>query len=131
MDCKTCLKKEFCQELCKDMKKKIPSIYDGRINHGHLSSEALHRIVRRRWITKVILDWRHMLSGRQRQVIDMYYNENLTQDEIAKRLGIAQKNVSVYLSRAYRAIAAWSRREREEEKNEDRDCPESVLSDGE
>jgi predicted DNA-binding protein YlxM (UPF0122 family) len=78
---------------------------DGRINHGHMKIEDLQNIVRRRWITKVILDWRYILKGRQQQVVDMYYNDGLSQVEIARRLGIAQKNVSVYLSRAYKAIS--------------------------
>lgn len=44
------------------------------------------------------------LTPRQRQVIQMYFFENKSQNEIAEELGIAQKNVSKTITRAVRRM---------------------------
>lgn len=109
MVCRDCPKRESCREICSSLKRLLPSMEKGRFNYGRLSSKRLEELLRRRWVTQVVLDWRHILSGRQRQVVDMYYNEGLTHDEIATRLGIAQKNVTTYMHRAYRKIVSAAR----------------------
>lgn len=40
------------------------------------------------------------LTDRQREIVNLYYFLKLTQEEIAKRLGIPQSNVSITLNRA-------------------------------
>lgn len=45
------------------------------------------------------------LTDRQREALTLVYDEDLTQVEAGRRLGIAQKNVSEALDRAYEAIA--------------------------
>jgi DNA-directed RNA polymerase specialized sigma24 family protein len=45
------------------------------------------------------------LTERQRQALALVYDEDLTQVEAGKRLGIAQKNVSEAVDRACEAIA--------------------------
>ena len=53
------------------------------------------------------------LTDRQREALRLVYEEDLTQEEAGKRLGIAQKNVSEALDRAIENIAEvyyyWSR----------------------
>ena len=53
------------------------------------------------------------LTDRQRQALRLVYEEDLTQEEAGKRMGIAQKNVSEALDRALENIAEvywyWSR----------------------
>jgi RNA polymerase sigma factor (sigma-70 family) len=53
------------------------------------------------------------LTGRQSEALRLVYEEDLTQEEAGKRLGIAQKNVSEALDRALENVAEvywyWSR----------------------
>ncbi|MFZ7945682.1 sigma factor-like helix-turn-helix DNA-binding protein [Neobacillus sp. 19] len=53
------------------------------------------------------------LTDRQRQALRLVYEEDLTQEEAGKRMGIAQKNVSEALDRAIDSIAEiyyyWAR----------------------
>jgi DNA-directed RNA polymerase specialized sigma24 family protein len=53
------------------------------------------------------------LTGRQSEALRLVYEEDLTQEEAGKRMGIAQKNVSEALDRALENIAEvyyyWSR----------------------
>jgi RNA polymerase sigma factor (sigma-70 family) len=53
------------------------------------------------------------LTGRQSEALRLVYEEDLTQEEAGKRLGIAQKNVSEALDRAIENIAEvywyWAR----------------------
>jgi RNA polymerase sigma factor (sigma-70 family) len=53
------------------------------------------------------------LTGRQSEALRLVYEEDLTQEEAGKRMGIAQKNVSEALERALENIAEvyyyWSR----------------------
>jgi RNA polymerase sigma factor (sigma-70 family) len=45
------------------------------------------------------------LTGRQSEALRLVYEEDLTQEEAGKRMGIAQKNVSEALDRAIENIA--------------------------
>lgn len=45
------------------------------------------------------------LTGRQRQALRLVYEEDLTQEEAGKRLGIAQNSVSEAVDRALEAIS--------------------------
>jgi len=119
MVCSDCPKRDECRRICPELKKLLPSMDRGRLNYGRCSPEHLKRLVHNRWVTQSILDWRHILTGRQRQVLDIYYNEGVTHDAIARRLGIAQKNVTTYLQRAYRKIAAAIAKNRASHHSED------------
>lgn len=44
------------------------------------------------------------MSQRQRDVITLYYEYNTSQREIAKKFGINQSNVSVYLNKALEVV---------------------------
>ena len=104
MPCSNCPRRNECVSICPELERELPSMDAGRFNHGYWRSRDLERVLRRRVLVHLLLDWRHFLTGRQRQVIDLFLNEGLTQRQIAERLGIAQKNVCVYLQRAYRKI---------------------------
>lgn len=54
---------------------------------------------------RVMTDYRHVLRGRAREVFDLTYNDALLQSEIAQRLGISRRVVSIYLTRARKKIA--------------------------
>ena len=105
MVCRNCPRRERCSRICPEVEKLLPSMDAGRLNHGRLKKEELLRMIREIVSTRRMIAARDRLSGRQREVFDLYYNEGLTQREIAKRLGIAQKNVCTYMQRARRTIA--------------------------
>ncbi len=48
-----------------------------------------------------------VLTERQRQVIQMYFWDEMTQEEIGKELGIAQKNVSTNSQNALEALRGY------------------------
>ena len=111
MVCRDCPKRDSCCEICNDLERLLPSMERGKLHGGRIKTEDLKELVRRMAAVRTILDYRDRLSGRQRQVVDLYYNEGLTQREIANRLGIAQKNVCEYMKRALRKIAKWAKEE--------------------
>ena len=64
----------------------VPSFVD---THG--SDDAAYRLVERRADVRAALQ---MLDERDRQVIEMRFGEELTQGEIARRIGLSQMQVS-------------------------------------
>lgn len=66
----------------------------------------------RRSYVRFLLDWRHCLRGRARQVFDLRYNDSLATSEIAARLGISPGSVTKYLKRARARILKIARRAR-------------------
>lgn len=45
------------------------------------------------------------LTGRQRQALRLVYEEDLTQEEAGKRMGIAQQKIDIYVTNAIDKIA--------------------------
>lgn len=116
MACSNCPKRDSCKKICERLEKMLPSMERGKLHGGKIKTDDLKELVRRMGVVRTILDFRDRLSGRQRQVVDMYFNEGLTQSEIAKRLGIAQKNVCEYMKRAFRKIGKWAKEESRHER---------------
>jgi DNA-binding NarL/FixJ family response regulator len=57
---------------------------------------------------RFLLDWRHLLKGRQKRVFNMRFNEGLSFKQIGKRLGIRKSTACVYVRRAaLRIHALW------------------------
>lgn len=48
-----------------------------------------------------------VLTQRQKQIVDMHYWQNMTQERISKELGIAQQNVSVNLQNAIKSLRKY------------------------
>ena len=57
--------------------------------------------------TRAILDNEHLLTPRQREVVRLYYREQLQQKEIGIILGITQQAVNDALDRARRRIGEF------------------------
>lgn len=53
--------------------------------------------IREKAIAQIRMLIRTVLTPTQRQVTEMYFNRNMTQQEIAKRLGVSQQVVSRHL----------------------------------
>ncbi|RKY19670.1 MAG: hypothetical protein DRP63_00230 [Planctomycetota bacterium] len=115
MPCYNCPKRDICTQPCEELEKELPSMEHGKLHGGKIKAKDLQELVRRMAVVKTVLDYRDRLKGRQKQVIDLYFNDGLTQREIGKRLGIAQKNVCEYMKRAFRKIGKWAKEENSHE----------------
>ena len=53
---------------------------------------------------RALLDWMHILTPRQQEVVRLYYRESPMQNEIAERLGVTQQAVHDSLRRARHTV---------------------------
>ena len=104
MACPTCPRRHKCSEICSKVQKLLPREYQARLNHGHQSVPELKRIYYEMMAARTIVGYKHSLTGMQLLVVNLYYNDFLSQSEISRRLNISQKTVHTYLARAYRKI---------------------------
>jgi len=97
--CLDCPLRRTCPEICAYLEAMLPSLEAGRVDH-----EDLERLYQGRIMTHAILDNVEILTGRQQQVVQLYYRENLQQREIAEALKITQQAVGDALVRAKTAV---------------------------
>jgi len=93
--CRSCPLRRTCVQVCRYVEPFLPSMEQGRID-----TEDLARIYQGRVMVHALLDNLHLLTPRQREVVELYYRENLQQTEIAERLTITQQAVGDALQRA-------------------------------
>ena len=74
------------------------------MERGRIDYENLERIYQGRIMTHALLDNVELLTKRQQQVVQLYYRENMAQEEIARALAITQQAVNDSLTRAKKTI---------------------------
>lgn len=95
--------REFLQKEYDRVKKLIYNqhSYEGRIEidglYGIKVEDILKSICETEFEEEMAELLDEILTVRQKQVVEMYYFEGMTQEEVAEKLGIAQKNVSINL----------------------------------
>ena len=104
MACAACCRRHRCSEICPEVQKLLPREDEARLNHGHLSVPQLKKIYYEMMAARTVIGYRRSLTGMQLVVLNLYYNDFLSQSEISHRLDISQKTVHTYLARAYRRI---------------------------
>lgn len=115
INCTHCPRRATCVNPCRAMERQLPREEHARLHGLHragFASAWLQRLQDQREKVALLLDWRHAMKGRMRDVVQLTYNEGLSQGEIAKRLGIGERAVGQYLRRAH-AFAlrrAWGRK---------------------
>ena len=97
--CYECPLRRTCITICSYVEAQLPSMEAGRVDH-----EDLERLYHGRIMVHALLDHVEILTERQRQVVNMYYRENLQQREIAERLAITSQAVGDALVRAKAAV---------------------------
>lgn len=73
------------------------------------------RLERRRAYVRFLLDWRHVLRGRVRQVFELRFDSGLSLAEIGYRLGISASAAREYLQRARQQIEIAAKVARKQE----------------
>jgi DNA-binding CsgD family transcriptional regulator len=104
MACATCRRRHRCSEICSEVQKLLPREEKARLNFGHQSLPELKKIYHEMMAARTVVGYRRSLTGMQLLVVNLYYNDFLSQVQISKRLEISQKTVHTYLARAYRKI---------------------------
>jgi len=69
------------------------------MEQGRIDAEDLPKIWRGRIVTRAILDNTHLLTELQKEIVRLYYRENMLQREIGERLGTTQQAVNDHLRR--------------------------------
>ncbi len=97
--CFNCPLRRTCLQICTYVEAQLPSMESGRVDHEDL--QRLHQGVT---MTRAILDNVGILTQRQQQIVQLYFRENLQQQQIAERLGISQQAVGDALVRSRTAV---------------------------
>ena len=97
--CHHCPLRRTCLHVCSYVELQLPSLEAGRVDH-----EDLLRLYQGMAMTRAILDNVSNLTQRQQQIVQLYFRENLQQQQIAQRLGISQQAVGDSLMRARASI---------------------------
>lgn len=105
-DCRSCPKFTNCETPCDVVEGLMPpevptSVLRPQGDYAGTVSDFLTE----RMFVAAVLSYRHLLRGRQRQVIDLKFNEGLTMREAGERLGIGTRTACTYLHRAFGGIA--------------------------
>ena len=103
--CHECPLRRTCQCVCSYVEEQLPSMEAGRVDH-----EDLPRLYRGRIMTRALLDNLDLLTDRQRQVVELYFQRGLQQREIAHELGISQQAVADTLIRARNSVGTKLKR---------------------
>ena len=106
--CYSCPERATCTEICDDVSAILPGMDQGRVD-----PEDLPRLWRGIMFTRAILDNEHLLTAKQREVVRLYYREQLQQKEIATIFGITQQAVNDALDKARRKIGRFLKGSRE------------------
>ncbi len=97
--CFNCPLRRTCLQICAYVEAQLPSMESGRVDHEDLL--RLHQGV---MMTRAILDNVDILTDRQQQIVQLYFRENLQQQQIAEQLGVSQQAVGDSLARARIAV---------------------------
>ena len=103
--CYTCPLRETCTEICAEVSAILPSMDQGRVD-----PEDLSKLWRGIMFTRAILDYDYLLTKKQRDVVRLYYREQLQQKEIATIFGVTQQAVQDALEKARRKIGEFLKR---------------------
>lgn len=105
--CNSCPDKETCTEPCDDVRKALPKVNQGRGRHENLTGlhpETLQEVERLR-ISEIFHEYekcKEIFTPKQWLVIYLYYDERMTEEQIAGLLGKARTTISDLLNRAKR-----------------------------
>jgi len=97
--CRVCPIRSTCRNICDLVEALLPSPERGRVD-----AEDLPRLFTGIRMRRALLDYTHLLTPHQAEVVRLYYRESLQQQEIAEKLGVTQQAVHDSLRRARKTI---------------------------
>ena len=105
--CDNCPLRAVCKAPCAAVETLLPSEDRGKLfslrRKGALNNaRRLHAQMRE---ARFLIEHREVLTGKLRRVFDLTYNDGLTQEEIARRLGVHRRSVGNWLAKALDEIA--------------------------
>lgn len=112
--CGSCPLRDVCVTPCAAVESMLPSEEQGLL-HALRRRGALHaayRIVHGQRVTRLLLDYRDELPKHQRVIFDLYYNDALTHEQIAMRLGLHRATVARQLHAAQTMLLMRARQDR-------------------
>ena len=105
MPCRDCPKRETCSEICPMLAAKLPSIEDGSfIKFLHETHQTLRDVADRMEFVRLMVENKRILKGRDAQIFDFFYNNNLNAKEIAEIFGTSNNHIKASLKRSYANI---------------------------
>lgn len=109
--CVPCPHRSTCTKPCAALMARLEHVDYGRMYQTGYSnaSERLRDTWQRMREVRILCEHRAAMHGRMRQVVNMTHNDGLTQDEIARKLGIERRTVGRYLARAREFAAKRAR----------------------
>jgi RNA polymerase sigma factor (sigma-70 family) len=104
--CKTCPKRATCHDICPAVEALLPPVERGRLCalRRETALEGARRLTEELEAARYLTSRRDRLSGHLREVFDLRYNDGLTQQQIAERMGVKQRTVGRWLEAATQAI---------------------------
>ena len=132
MDCKDCSNRETCRKVCEDVERELSksdhslksrylvSFFDPQLLEviAHIQKVKYGDVIHRRTFSlqnkKKLVILVKKLRRRQKKCVVYYYGlitgKPMTQEKIAKKLGVTQSNVSQILEAAIRRLRVMFRR---------------------
>lgn len=111
--CGSCPLRDVCRSPCAAVASMLPSEDQGRLDalrrDGAL--HAAYRLVHGQRVTRLMLDYRDELPASLRVVFDLYYNDALTHEQIAQRLGLHRHTVARRLHAAETMLLMLARQD--------------------
>lgn len=106
MLCNNCPLREKCANPCDAVEALLPDADAGRIHALHRKDAWAYakQIAAQMTAARIVTSHRQLLRGRQRQVFDLTYNEQLSEAAIGRQLGISRRVAGRHRQRARRNI---------------------------
>lgn len=123
LPCDTCDKRSSCLSLCEKAEAVLSSVHEGRGRRENLTEFYDNTLqgketVRRKDIFEKYELWKSDFTEGQWAVIEMYYQEGLTEGQIAKNIGKARSTINGLLNRAKKRLEDRDRQLRQETREE-------------
>ena len=102
MNCRECPKYQGCREICEELAQELDQVTKGSIDyffrHRHLTYRELHENMR---LASEVSCRISELPVKEREIIILFYEEQLDIFEIAERKGLTYHAVRGLIKRAY------------------------------
>lgn len=93
MACSNCPMRDKCREICPNLEALLPKLHETDFQGCRRNYEYLGAVLRQVGESKLVLGLRRCLQGREREVVDLIFNDSLTLEQVARVLHTSVENV--------------------------------------